>query len=299
MICISLVECLERLKPKQIMAISSPLGGLGVLALARQVKLTVLTSGPVFNKIATLEAMDNYGAEIRYVPRLYTSIYRFIGERECWVAGPPLVRAVAVGNTTSLSVYTCAKVEGVEKLLTSGKPLDTLSSKVIGGGRDGRDFDLVVRLRSIQVKGEDEEEIADKIIRSGIFDVDDLDVISQQLSRLASRWRNSSAILFKDPSTGLGLTISMVYYGLKVIAAGQDCAQGRCIKTTTKLLERALKLAPSSVVHERWRTALKEPQMRRRIEESPYIPAVFMLTGRVDVEREAEVKIYRLRRAAS
>jgi len=35
--------------------------------------------------------------------------------------------------------------------------------------------------------------------------------------------------------------------------------------------------------------------MRRRIEESPYIPAVFMLTGRVDVEREAEVKIYKLR----
>jgi hypothetical protein len=36
----------------------------------------------------------------------------------------------------------------------------------------------------------------------------------------------------------------MVYYGLKVIAGGQDCARGRCIKTTTKLLERALRLAP-------------------------------------------------------
>jgi hypothetical protein len=276
------------------MAISSPLGGLGVLALARQVKLSVLTSGPVFNKIATLEAMDNYGAEIRYAPRLHTSIYKFMGEKVCWVAGPPLVRTVTAGNSTSLSVYTCAKVEGVEKLLTSGKPLDTLSSKVVGG-RDGRDFDLVVQLRSIQVKGEDEEEIADKIIRSGVFGVDDLDVISQQLSRLASRWRNRSAILFKDPSIGLGLTISMLYYGLKVIASGQDCARGRCIKTTTKLLERALRLAPSSVVHEQWRTALKEPQMRRRIEESPYIPAVFMLTGRVDVEREAEVKIYKLR----
>lgn len=294
MLCTSLVECLETLKPRQIMAISSPLGGLGVLALARQVKLSVLTSGPVFNKIATLEAMDNYGAEIRYAPRLHTSIYKFMGEKVCWVAGPPLVRTVTAGNSTSLSVYTCAKVEGVEKLLTSGKPLDTLSSKVVGG-RDGRDFDLVVQLRSIQVKGEDEEEIADKIIRSGVFGVDDLDVISQQLSRLASRWRNRSAILFKDPSIGLGLTISMLYYGLKVIASGQDCARGRCIKTTTKLLERALRLAPSSVVHEQWRTALKEPQMRRRIEESPYIPAVFMLTGRVDVEREAEVKIYKLR----
>jgi hypothetical protein len=299
MLCTSLVECLETLKPRQVTAISSPLGGLGVLTLARQVKLSVLTSGPIFNKIAALEAMDNYGAEVRYAPRLHTSIYKFMGEKECWVAGPPLVRTVAAGNSTSLSVYTCAKVEGVEKLLTSGKPLDALSSKVVGGGRDGRDFDLVVQLRSIQVKGEDEEEIADKIIRSGVFGVDDLDVISQQLSRLASRWRNRSAILFKDPSTGLGLTISMVYYGLKVIAGGQDCARGRCIKTTTKLLERALRLVPSSVVHERWRTALKEPQMRRRIEESPYIPAVFMLTGRVDVEREAEVKIYKLRQATS
>jgi len=297
MLCTSLVECLESLKPQHILAISSPLGGFGVLALARQTKLTVLTSGPVFNKIAVLEAVDNYGAEVRYAPRLHTSIYKLVGEKECWVAGPPLVRAVVTGNSTSLSVYTCAKVEGVEKLLIGGKPVETLSSKIIGGGGDGREFDLVVQLRSLQVKGEDEEEIADKIIRSGVFGVDDLDIISQQLWRLASRWRNRSAVLFREPHTGLGITIPIIYYGVKVIAGGQDCPRGRCIKTTAKLLERALRLAPSAKIHEKWHAALKEPQTRRRIEDSPYIPAVLMLTGKVDVKREAGTfaKIYALR----
>lgn len=295
MLCPSLVECLEMLKPRHILAISSPLGGLGVLTLAKQTKLSVLTSGPVFNKIAVLEAVDNYGAEVKYAPRLHTSIYKMVGEKECWVAGPPLVRSVVAGNSTSLSVYTCAKVEGVEKLLTSGKPIENLSSKILGGGGDGRDFDLVVQLRSLQVKGEDEEEIADRIIRSGVFGVDDLDTISQQLWRLASRRRNRSAVLFREPHTGLGMTIPMVYYGVKVVAGGQDCPQGRCIKTTAKLLERALRLAPPAKIHEEWRAALKEPQTRRRIEDSPYIPAILMLTGKIDVRHEMGAWIYALR----
>jgi hypothetical protein len=295
MLCTSLPECLETLKPRHILAISSPLGGLGVLSLARQTKLSVLTSGPVFNKIAVLEAVDNYGAEVKYAPRLHTSIYKLVGEKECWVAGPPLVRSVVAGNSTSLSVYTCTKVEGVEKLLTNGKPIETLSSKILGGGGDGNDFDLVVQLRSLKVKGEDEEEVADRLIRSGVFGIDDLDTISQQLWRLASRRRNRSAVLFREPHTGLGITIPMVYYGVKVVASGQDCPRGRCIKTTAKLLERALRLAPPAKIHEEWHAALKEPQTRRRIEDSPYIPAILMLTGKIDVRHEMGIRVYTLR----
>jgi hypothetical protein len=151
-----------------------------VLTLAKQFKLSILTSGPVFNKIAVLEAIDNYGVDVKYAPRLHTSIYKLVGEKECWLAGPPLVKSVVTGTSTSLSVYTCTKVEGVEGLLTSGRPIEALSSKVIGYGKDGYDFDLVAQLRSLQVEGEDEEEIADKIIRSGVFGIEDLDVISQK-----------------------------------------------------------------------------------------------------------------------
>ncbi|MCX8137274.1 hypothetical protein [Pyrobaculum aerophilum] len=294
MFCISLQECIENIKPRQILVASSPLGGLGVLALAQSVKLTVATSGPVFNKIAVLEAIDNYGAEVRYVPKLHTAIYKLIGDRECWVAGPPLIKSVVAGNSTSFAVYTCAKIEGFEKLLTSGKPIEALSSKVLGGGRDGRDFDVVVQLRALQIKGDDEEDIADRIVRSGAVGVDDLDVVSQLLWRIAVKWRNRSAVIYRDLNVGLGITIPMLYYSVKVIASGKDCPEGKCVKTTTKLIERALRLAPPAKIHEAWQTALREPQMRRRIEESPYLPAVLLLTGKVDVKYEGG-RVYTLR----
>lgn len=287
MICASIAECIESIKPKQILAVSSPLGGLGVLSLAQQVKLAVVTSGPVFNKVAVLEAIDNFGAEVRYAPRLYTSLYKFVGGRECWIAGPPLVRSVIVGTSTSIAVYACTKAEWLEKLLTTGKPIELVSSKVLGGGRDGRYFDILTKLRALRVEGDDEEDIADKILRSNIFDVDDPDTVSQLMWRLVSQFKNRSTIVFKDPVVDLGLTIPMVYYAVKVLASGQDCPQGRCIKTTVKLLERALKLVPPAKIHDAWRNALSEPQMRRKIEESPYIPATFILTGRVEVKYDA------------
>ncbi|MFN3803601.1 MAG: hypothetical protein ACK4SY_00935 [Pyrobaculum sp.] len=296
MLCTSLVECIENFRPREIFVMSSPLGGLGVLTLAVQAKLSILTSGPVFNKIALLEAVDNFDVVVKYVPRVYTSVYRFVGERVCWVAGPPLVRAVALGYSTSLSVYTCNKAEGVERLFESGKPIEAVSSRTIGGGRDGRDFDIMARLRSLQIKGDDEEEIADRVIRGGIFDVDDLDLVSKLMWRIASRWKNRSAVVFKDPTSGLGITIPMVYYSTKVIAAGQDCPSGRCIKTTAKLLERALRLAPQSKIHDAWRQALREPQTRRKIEESPYIPAILLLTGKIEVKHDAvsHMRVYYL-----
>lgn len=140
-----------------------PLGGLGVLALAQITELTVATSGPIFNKIAVLEAIDNYGAEVRYAPRLHTSVYKMVGERECWVAGPLLVKSAVAGSSTSLSLYTCTKADGLDKIFIGGKPAESLSLRVVGGGRYGRDFDIVVKLRSLQVKGDDEEDVADKI----------------------------------------------------------------------------------------------------------------------------------------
>ncbi|MEM1597751.1 MAG: hypothetical protein QXP31_05625 [Pyrobaculum sp.] len=283
MLCTSITECLESLKTRDVYVISSPLGGLGLLRLAQQVKVAAVTSGPVFNKIAVLEALDNYGAEVRYAPRLHTALYKLVGEKECWAAGPPLVKATVDGHSTSLMVYTCAKAEGLDNIFASGKPIDQLSSRVLGAGKDGRDFDIVVQLRRLQVDGEDEEEIADKIIRAGVVGVEDLDVVSQKFWKLVTRWKNRSAILFKDPTTGLGVTIPLLYYFVKVVASGQDCG-GRCIKTTTKLVERALRLAPPAKTHEAWRTALKEPQMRRKVEESPYIPALLLLTGKVDVK---------------
>ncbi|MGC8993929.1 MAG: hypothetical protein ACP5J0_00910 [Pyrobaculum sp.] len=297
MFCASLQECIEYIKPAQVLAASSPLGGLGVLALAQITKLTVVTSGPIFNKIAVLEAVDNYGAEVRYAPRLHTSVYKMVGEKECWVAGPPLVKSTVAGSSTSLSLYTCTKVDGLDKLFTGGKPVESLSSKVVGGGRDGRDFDVMVKLRALQIKGDDEEDVADKIIRSGAVEADDPDIVSQILWRIASRWRNRSAIIYRDPSTGLGITIPMLYYAVKVVAAGRDCPKGQCVKTTTKLLERTLRLTPPSKVHEAWRAALKDPQTRRRIEESPHIPALLMLTGKIDVKREGSppAKLYVLR----
>lgn len=287
MICTTLSECLEFAKPKRVLAVSSPLGGLGVLALAQRVKLSVVTSGPVFNKVAVLEAMDNYGAEVRYAPRLHTALYKLEGDRECLAAGPPLVRSVALGNSTAVSIYSCSKVEGLEKLFTGGKPIEMLNSKVIGGGRDGRYFDVITRLRSLRVDKDDEEDIADWVIRSGAFDVDDPDAVSHLMWRLVSHLKNRSAVIFRDPVVGLGLTIPMVYYAVRVAATGQDCPQGRCIKTTAKLLERALRMAPPAKIHDEWRVALREPQTRRKIEESPYIPAVLMLTGKVEVKHDA------------
>lgn len=295
MFCASLQECIEMIAPRQIFAASSPLGGLGVLQLAQRYKLVAVTSGPVFNKIAVLEAIDNYGAEVRYAPRMHAAVYKMIGERECWVAGPPLTKSAVDGASTSLSLYACTKAEGIDKIFSMGKPIESVNSRVLGGGRDGRDFDIVTQLRSLQVKGDDEEEVADKIIRSGAIGVDDLDIVSQMMWRLVSKWRARSAVVFKDPHVGLGISLSMIYYAVKAVALGQDCAEGKCIKTTTKLLERALKAAPPSKIHETWTSALKDPQSRRRIEESPYIPALLLLTGKVDVEYEQSTRIYKLR----
>lgn len=55
--------------------------------------------------------------------------------------------------------------------------------------------------------------------------------------------------------------------------------------------------APSSKIYEAWQAALKDPQTRRRIEESPHIPDLLMLTGKIDVEREGvpPAKLYVLR----
>lgn len=295
MLCTSLAECIEILRPRRIMAISSPLGGYGLLTLAQTAKLSIATSGPIFNKIAMLEAIDNHDVEVKYIPRLHTSIYKFIGDRECWVAGPPLVKSTVSGNSTSLSIYTCSKIEGFEKAFAGGKSVELLSSSVLGGGKDGRDYDLVIKLRSLSVKGDDEEEIADSIIRSGVLGVDDLDVVSRRIWTAASNWRNRSAVVFRDPSTNLGITLSLVYYSIKVVSMGGDCPQSRCVKTTAKMLERALKLAPQSKIHEDWAKALRDPQLRRKIEESPYIPAILLLTGKVDVRFEMSTRVYTLR----
>ncbi len=291
--CTSLTECIDNFQPTHVFAMSSPLGGLGVLALAPRVKLTILTSGPVFNKLALLEAIDNFGAVVKYAPRIYTSIYKFVGRRECWVAGPPLVSAVAHGYSTSLAVYTCNKLEGVEKFF-EGKPIESVSSRTLGGGRDGVDFDVVVKLRRLQVKGGDEEDVADGIIRSGIFDVGDLDTVPRLMWRIARRWRDRSVVVFRDPVAGLSLTIPLIYYMVKAVATGDDCPPGKCVKTTTKLVEKALRMAPQSALHEQWRQALRELQTRRRIEESPYIPAFLILTGRVEVKYDGAVRLYRL-----
>ncbi|MEZ0319049.1 MAG: hypothetical protein ABWK05_03520 [Pyrobaculum sp.] len=296
MLCTSITECLENLKAREVYVISSPLGGLGLVRLAQQVRIVAVTSGPVFNKIAVLEAVDNYGAEVKYAPRLHTALYKLVGDKECWAAGPPLVKATVDGHSTSLMVYTCAKTDGIDNIFAGGKPVDQLSSRVLGAGRDGRDFDIVVQLRRLQVEGEDEEEIADKIIRAGVVGIEDLDAVSQRLWRLAARWKNRPAILFRDPTTGLGFTIPLLYYSVKVVASGQDCG-GKCVRTTTKLVERALRMAPPAKTHEAWRAALKEPQMRRKIEDSPYIPALLLLTGKVDVKYDsaASVREYTLR----
>ncbi|MEM4437137.1 MAG: hypothetical protein QW680_00625 [Pyrobaculum sp.] len=295
MLCTSLAECIESLRPRQIMAISSPLGGYGALALARMAKLSIVTSGPVFNKLVVLDAIDNYNIDVRYIPRLYTSVYKFVGDRECWVAGPPLVKSTVSGSSTSVSMYSCSKIEGFEKITTGGKPIESLSSSVLGGGKDGRDYDIVVKLRSLSVKGDDEEEIADRIIRSGVLDIDDLDIVSQRIWHVVSNWRNRSVILFRDPVTNLGITISLLYYSTKVVAAGRDCPKTKCVKTTTKVIERALKLAPQSNVHDIWIKALRDPQHRRKIEESPYIPAFLILTGKVDVKLDMSTRIYTIR----
>lgn len=295
MFCISLSECLETIKPREIYAASSPLGGMGVLSLAQQVKLVAVTSGPVFNKMAALEAIDNYNADIRFVPRIHTSLYKLVGDRVCWAAGPPLIRSTIDGKSTSVLLYACNKEGGLDGLFTGGKPIEAVGSGVLGGGRDGRDYDVVIGLRRLKLAGDDEEEVADKIIRSGAIGVDDLDQVSHIVWRIASRWRNRSAVVIKDPGVGLGITVSMIYYAVKAISTGQDCSSGRCIKTTAKLLERALRIAPSSRIHDAWREALKDPQTRRKIEESPYIPATLLLTGKVEVRREMSTKIYSLR----
>ena len=293
MLCISLGECIESIRPKYVIAISSPLGGLGLLELARGVKVVASTSGPVFNKLAVLEAVDNYSADVRYAPRLHTAVYKLVGERTCYAAGPPLVKSTVAGHSTAIAVYTCGEIED-KGIFGVGKPIELYTSDMLGGGSDGRDYDVVVRLRSLKVEGSDEEEVADRVIRSGVVKGEDLDAVADQIWRLVSRWRNRSVVLFKDPTTKLGITIPLIYYAVKVAAAGQDCG-GKCIKTTTKLVERALRMVPQSKVHEEWATALREPQMRRQIEESPYIPALLLLTGKVDVEVEGGVKLYKLR----
>jgi hypothetical protein len=107
--------------------------------------------------------------------------------------------------------------DSLDKLFTGGKPVESLSLKVVGGGGDGHYFDIVIKLRALQIRG-GEEDVVDKIIKSGAVEAKDPDVVSQILWHIASRRRNRSAIIYRDPSTGLGIMISMLYYAVKVVA---------------------------------------------------------------------------------
>ncbi len=309
MLCVSLDACLSEYRPEAVDAATRILGGAGLRELASRVKsLRVITQGPVLNKLRALEAVDNFDVEVRYVPRLFSSFYVLRGGgRTCVAFGGDLLLDALEGSSTGLLLANCGDdaigaADLFEKMWAKAKGLLEVDPYLLGRTKDWGAFRVVAELRRLKVEGEDDEEIADKIVREHarrIFGIDDPDEVARRFWSAVFAARDIPIKLLDDPSTGLPVTAPLVYYSVKVLrGAGDKCQDGPCLRTTVKLVERALRYVPQSKLHDAWRTALKNGAERRKIERSPYLPALLLLTGRVEIgyDKSIDARYYRLRR---
>lgn len=308
MLCISLEACLSEYKPEAVDAATRVLGGRGLLQLASRVKsLRVVTQGPVLNKLRVLEVLDNFDVEARYA-RLFSSFYVFRGGgRTCAAFGGDLLSDAVEGSSNGLFVANCGEdalgaADLFEKIWAKAKGLLEVDPYLLGRTKDWGAFRVVVELRRLKVEGEDDEEIADKIMRGHarrIFGIDDPDEVARRFWSAVFAARNTPVKLLDDPSTGLPITAPLVYYSVRVLKGASDkCQDGPCLRTTVKLVERALRHAPQSKLHDAWKVALKNGADRRRIERSPYLPALLLLTGKVEIgyDKSIDARYYRLRK---
>ncbi len=307
--CISLEACLSEYKPESVDAAARILGGHGLRLLASRVKsVRVVTQGPVLNKLRVLEALDNLEVEARYVPRLFSSFYVFRGGgRTCAAFGGDLLLDVLEGSSIGLLMATCGDdalgaADLFEKMWAKAKGLLDVDPYLLGRTKDWGAFRVVVELRRLKVDGEDDEEIADKIVREHakrVFGIDDPDEVARRFWSTIFAARDIPVKLLDDPLTGLPVTAPLIYYSVKMIRSAADrCPDGPCLRTTAKLVERALRYVPQSKLHDAWRAALKNGAERRRIERSPYLPALLLLTGRVEIgyDKSIDARYYRLRK---
>lgn len=309
MLCISLASCISELKPEEVDAAVRVLGGLGLAELASKgLRLRVVAQGLVLNKLKVLEVADNYGVEVRYSPRIYSSIYiaRGVG-RSCVIAGGDLVLDAVEGSSSGLLLASCGQdaVEAssfFDKLWEKSRNISEVDPHLLGRTKDWGAYRIISELRKTRLEGNDEEDIADRLVRSHarrIFGIDDFDEVARRFWSAVYYSRGMSVKLADDPLTGLPITAPLVYYSVKLLREPVDkCAEGPCIRTTVKLLERALRYAPASKLHDVWRGALRNAQERRRVEQSPYLPALLILTGRVEVgyDKSIDARTFKLRR---
>ncbi|MEZ0249285.1 MAG: hypothetical protein ABWJ97_08415 [Thermoproteus sp.] len=308
MLCISLEACLSEYKPDSLDVATRILGGAGLARLASSgMPIRVVTQGPLLNKLKLLEVVDNYEVEVRYVPKLYSSFYVMRkGDRICAAFGGDLTLDVVEGSSTGLLLAGCGDdavgaSEFFARTWEKSRSLFEVDPYLLGRTREWGAYRVITELRRIKLEGEDEEEIVDRLVREHarrIFGIDDSDEIARRFWSAVFAARNMPIKLAADPLTGLPITTPIVYYSVKSLRNLSDnCQDGPCLRTTVKLLERALKYAPPSKLHDAWRAALKSGADRRKIERSPYLPALLLLTGRVEIgyDRSIDARIYRLR----
>ncbi|KUO86934.1 MAG: hypothetical protein AT715_00875 [Thermoproteus sp. JCHS_4] len=309
MLCISLDACLSEHRPDSVDVATRMLGGLGLRELASRVKsLRVITQGPILGKLRVLETVDNNDVEVRYVPKLFSSFYVLRkGDRACAAFGGDLFLDAVEGSASGLLLANCGDdavgaAELFEKLWSRSRNILDVDPYLLGRTKDWGAYRVIAELRRVEVRGEDEEDLVDKIVRGyarRIFGIDDSDEVARRFWSAIFATRDMSVKVMGDPSTGLPVTAPLIYYSVKVLRSPPDrCQDGPCLRTTAKLLERALRHAPQSKLHSAWREALRNGAKRREIERSPYLPALLLLTGKVEIgyDKSIDARIYRLRR---
>lgn len=309
MLCASLENCLSEYRPREILIATRILGGAGLRSLvSREYSVKVVTQGPVLGKLKMLEAIDNFNVEVRYVPKLFSSFYIFKREQTvCAAFGGDLTYDVVSGSSTGVLLSNCGDdalgaLKFFEKLWERARNILEVDPYLVGRTRDWNHYRVIAELRSLKLKGDDEEEIVDRLVREHarrVFGIDDYDEIARRYWSTIFSARNISVKLVDDPTTGLPITAPLVYYSVRILRNPTDTCNGSpCLKTTVKLIERSLKYAPASPVHEAWKRSLKNGQERRKIDTSPYLPALLLLTGKVEIDydRGLGTRTYRLKK---
>jgi len=190
MLCISLDACLSEHRPDSVDVATRMLGGLGLRELASRVKsLRVITQGPILGKLRVLETVDNNDVEVRYVPKLFSSFYVLRkGDRACAAFGGDLFLDAVEGSASGLLLANCGDdavgaAELFEKLWSRSRNILDVDPYLLGRTKDWGAYRVIAELRRVEVRGEDEEDLVDKIVRGyarRIFGIDDSDEVARR-----------------------------------------------------------------------------------------------------------------------